>query len=189
MPFGGILATLFFLGLAFAAFSSLISMIELATRVFTDLGLRRYTAVGGVGAAGFILGMPSALNLGFLANQDFVWGIGLLISGAFVAFAVIRFGVTRFRQEAIVVQSGDRDPGRGWDLLVGKVVPVQALVLLGWWLYQSGAVYAPDTWFNPLEPYSIMTCLVQWGLVLTLLLVFNRRLAQHTLKEKSLDRS
>lgn len=189
MPLGTVLATLFFLGLAFAAFSSLISMIELATRVLADLGFARSTAVGAVGGAGFFLGMPSALNLGFLANQDFVWGIGLLISGALVAFVVIRFGATRFRQEAIVAREDDLDPGRSWDVIVSWVVPVQAVVLLGWWLYQSGAVYAPDTWFNPLEPYSIMTCLVQWGLVIVVLLALNRWLGRQTLHRTPADTS
>lgn len=181
MPLGRTLAILFFLGLAFAAFSSLISMIELATRVCTDMGVGRPQAVGAVGAVGFVLGLPSALHLGFLANQDFVWGIGLLISGAFVAFAVIRYGTRRFRLEAIVGGLGDVNPGRGWDLLAGVVVPAEAAVLLGWWLYQSAAVYAPQTWFNPLEPYSIMTCLVQWGVVLAVLIALNRWMAQRTL--------
>lgn len=187
MPLGSVLAILFFLGLAFAAFSSLISMIELATRVFTDAGMQRSTAVGVVGGVGFLLGLPSALHLGFLANQDFVWGIGLLISGAFVAFAVIRYGVKRFRQEAILSAPGDRDPGRSWDFLAGVLVPVQAVILLGWWLYRSAAVYAPETWFNPLEPFSIMTCLVQWGLVLVVLLALNNWLCRRTLHRSSLD--
>ena len=187
MPLGNILAILFFLGLAFAAFSSLISMIELATRVCTDAGMQRSTAVGAVGGVGFLFGLPSALNLNFLANQDFVWGIGLLLSGAFVAFAVIRYGVTKFRTEAILSAPGDRDPGRVWDYLAGVLVPVQAVILLGWWLYRSAAVYAPNTWFNPFEPYSIMTCLLQWGLVLVVLLAINRWLCRRTLSRAPMD--
>lgn len=187
MPLGSILAILFFLGLAFAAFSSLISMIELATRVCTDAGMRRSTAVGVVGGVAFLLGVPSALNLDVLANQDFVWGVGLLISGAFVAFAVIQYGVQRFRVEAILSAPGDRDPGRSWDVLAGGLVPIQAVILLGWWLYRSATVYAPDTWFNPFEPFSIMTCLVQWGLVMVVLLAINQWLCRRTLHRTSLD--
>ncbi|MEX0994435.1 MAG: sodium-dependent transporter, partial [Balneolaceae bacterium] len=44
MAGGRIFAILFFLGLTFAAFSSLISMIELATKVFVDMGVKRKTA-------------------------------------------------------------------------------------------------------------------------------------------------
>jgi NSS family neurotransmitter:Na+ symporter len=181
MPFGSTLAVLFFLGLAFAALSSLISMIELATRVFVDAGLARRTAVASVCSVGFLMGVPSAMNLNIFANQDFVWGVGLLISGAFVAFAVIRYGVQQFRREAIGAGPGDVDPGRGWDVLAGLVVPIQAVVLLAWWLYQSAAVYAPDSWFNPLEPFSVMTCLVQWGAVLITLLALNRWMVRRTL--------
>jgi len=187
MPLGDVLAVLFFLGLAFAAFSSLISMIELATRIFTDAGMGRPMAVGVVGGVSFLFGIPSALHLGFLANQDFVWGIGLLISGAFVAVAVILYGVRQFREEAIVGSPGDRDPGRTWDYLAGALVPGQAVILLGWWLYRSATVYAPDTWFNPIEPFSIMTCLVQWGLVLMVLLAINRWLCRRTLHRDVLD--
>jgi NSS family neurotransmitter:Na+ symporter len=42
----------------------------------------------------YLLGIPSARNLNILSNQDFVWGLALMISGAFVAFMVIRYGQT-----------------------------------------------------------------------------------------------
>ncbi|MEL6613629.1 MAG: sodium-dependent transporter, partial [Bacteroidota bacterium] len=48
MPLGKPLAVLFFLALSFAALSSLLSMIELSTRVFVDFGIDRKTAVFGV---------------------------------------------------------------------------------------------------------------------------------------------
>src|SRR5690606_30011602 len=97
MPFSGLIAVGFFLGLSFAAFSSLISMIELATRVVVDLGVTRERAVLAVSVVGLLFGLPSALSVSFLSNQDFVWGVALMISGAFVATAVIRYGIGRFR--------------------------------------------------------------------------------------------
>ncbi len=166
MPAGTLFAVLFFLGLSFAAFSSLISMIELATRLFVDAGLSRSNAVFGVCSMGFLLGIPSAINLGFFENQDFVWGVGLMISGAFVAFAVIRQGTTRFRLESIDGLPDDWNAGRLWDRIIGFVIPTLALVLLGWWLYLSATVYAPETWYDPLDPFSIMTCIWQWGVVM-----------------------
>ncbi len=183
IPLGTHLATLFFLGLAFAAFSSLISMIELATRVFSDLGLPRAKAALSVGSVGFLLGIPSAVNLDFFANQDFVWGVGLMISGAMVAFAVIRYGVNSFRKDVVEGGPGDWRAGRAWEWLIGIAVPVQAVVLLVWWLWQSATIYAPDTWFNPLEPFSVMTVLVQWGAVLAILLLLNKWLVNRTLYE------
>ena len=181
MPGGNLFAVLFFLGLSFAAFSSLIAMIELSTRILVDFGVARRQAILGVCLAGFTLGVPSAINLDFFANQDFVWGVALMISGAFVAFAVIRHGAARFRQECIDNQADDWNAGPLWDKLISLVIPLLAAVLLGWWLYQAAAVYAPDRWFDPLDPFSLMTCLVQWSIPLILFIVLNRWMAQKSL--------
>ena len=181
MPLGLPLAALFFLALSFAAFTSLVSMIELATRTIVDLGVTRARALLGVATAGFLFGLPSALSLNVLGNQDFVWGVALMISGAFVATAVIRYGVPRFRSIAVEGSPGDWSAGRLWDLLIGVLVPLEATILLVWWMYQSATVYAPESWFDPFEPYSVMTCLVQWGTVLVALLAMNRWLVVQTL--------
>jgi NSS family neurotransmitter:Na+ symporter len=157
-------------------------MIELTTRILVDLGIERRHAILGVCIVGFTLGVPSAINLNFFANQDFVWGVALMISGAFIAFAVIRHGATRFRKENIDHQPHDWNATPVWDALIRYVIPSLAVVLLGWWLYQAAAVYAPDRWFDPFDPFSVMTCLAQWGVVLLLLIVLNRRLARRTLE-------
>ncbi|MEM9057916.1 MAG: sodium-dependent transporter, partial [Pseudomonadota bacterium] len=174
MPGGHVLAVLFFLGLSFAAFSSLLSMIQLIARIVTDFGVTRRRAIAGVCTAGFALGVPSAINLGFFANQDFVWGVALMLSGAFVAFAVVRQGAAEFRRETIDGQPGDWNAGRAWDVAIAAVVPLLAVVLLVWWLYQAAAVYAPDDWYNPFSAFSIMTCLVQWGLAIGIFMALNR---------------
>ncbi|UCF68755.1 MAG: sodium-dependent transporter [Acidobacteriota bacterium] len=182
LPLGRVLAMLFFLGLSFAAFSSLISMIELATRSLVDAGMRRSRAIIAVGGVGFALGIPSAIHLGFLGNQDFVWGVGLMISGGFVAFAVIRQGAQQFREQHVDGTPGDWSAGRGWDVVIRYLVPMQAIALLVWWLYQSATLYAPESWFNPLAPYSVMTCVVQWGAVALVLILLNRWLVRRTLR-------
>lgn len=174
MHLGRPLAALFFLGLSFAAFTSLISMIELATRVIVDAGVSRRRAIPAVGLIGFVLGIPSALHLGFLGNQDFVWGVALMISGAFVAAAVIRYGARQFRLEEMGGGDDDWSAGLIWERLIKYAVPIQAIALLVWWLYLSASTYAPDTWFDPLDPYSVMTCLTQWGVVLALFILGNR---------------
>ncbi len=181
MHFPALVSALFFLGLSFAAFSSLISMIELATRVVVDMGVSRTQAVPAVALVGFLFGIPSAMSLDVLSNQDFVWGIGLMISGAFVAIAIIRYGVPRFRSIAVEGSPGDWKAGRRWDMLIGLLVPLQAAILLIWWLYQSAALYAPDSWYDPFEPFSVMTCIVQWGIVLFALILLNKWLVVRTL--------
>ena len=178
---GTVLAILFFLGLSFAAFSSLISMIQLATRVFIDMGLQRKHAVMSVCSVGFLLGIPSAINLDFFSNQDFVWGVALMIAGGFVAFAVIKQGVTQFRLEEVDGLEGDWNAGPGWGIIIKYLVPLQAVALLVWWMYLSATAYAPDTWYDPTDPFSVMTCLVQWGVALAAFLGLNRWLARRTL--------
>ncbi len=140
--------------------------------------------IAGVCAAGFVFGMPSALYLGFFENQDFVWGVALMICGAFVAFAVIRYGPTRFRTENIDGLPNDWNAGRLWDTVIAYVIPLLAIVLLVWWLYISATEYAPDTWFDPTDPFSIMTCLVQWGAALLALILLNRFMVQRTLSSQ-----
>jgi NSS family neurotransmitter:Na+ symporter len=185
MPGGNVFAILFFLGLSFAAFSSLISMIELTTRILVDFGIARRQAIIGVCTIGFTLGVPSAINLDFFANQDFVWGVGLMISGAFIAFAVIRYGAARFREESIDNQEDDWNAGRLWDAAIRFAIPSLAIVLLGWWLYQAAFVYAPDRWFDPFESFSIMTCLAQWGIVLVVFILLNKWMASRALRSKN----
>ena len=187
MPAGSVFAILFFLGLSFAAFSSLIAMIELSTRVLVDFGIARRQAILGVCITGFTLGIPSAINLEFFANQDFVWGVALIISGAFIAFAVIRHGATRLRKESIDAEPEDWSAGPLWDTAIRLVIPALAVMLLGWWLYQAGSVYAPDRWFDPFDPFSIMTCLVQWGIALAVFIMLNSWMVRRIARTRERD--
>lgn len=173
MPAGNLFAILFFLGLAFAAFSSLISMIELTTRVFVDGGLSRSKAVLSVCSVGFLLGVPSAMNLDILGNQDYVWGVALMISGALVAFAVIKYGPGHLRREEVNATPGDWGVGKGWGIIIRYIIPLQAVTLLGWWLYVVATT--PDSsWYDPTELNSLMNFAVQWGVVLIFLMLINR---------------
>jgi NSS family neurotransmitter:Na+ symporter len=180
MTFGPGLAVLFFLGLSFAALSSLISMIELATRICVDAGLTRTRAIGLVAGGGFVLGVPSALNVEFLGNQDFVWGVALMLSGAFIALAVRSHGAAELAERIAAGVSDDWRAGAWWRTVILYLVPLQAVVLLVWWMYLSATAFAPDRWFDPFDPYSVMTCLVQWGAAIAVFLVMNKRLASRS---------
>ena len=178
MALGAPLAVLFFVALTFAALSSLISMIELSTRVTVDLGVSRDKAVVGVGVVAFLVGVPSALSGDVFGNQDFVWGVALMLSGAFIALAVWRYGAGRLRA-AVATESDWRLP-KVWDVWITRAVPFQAVVLLGWWLWLAATDYS-ENWWDPFEPYSAMSCLVQWGAALVAFYLLNgwmvRRLA------------
>lgn len=179
LPFGRALTTIFFLALFFAALSSLIAMIELAVRVLVDGGMSRRAAIAMVGTFGFGLGIPSALSMTVFDNQDWVWGVGLMVSGLFFAFAAIRYGVTRFREELINTAHSDIRIGAWWDWAI-RLVVVQAVVLIGWWLIQFGT---DDLW----GPYGLLNTFAQWGIALGLFLALNRWLVRRTHPEEPRD--
>jgi len=181
IPSGTVVLPIFFLALFFAALSSLIAMIELASRVLIDAGLSRRIAVRLVGAATAICGIPSAISPAIFENQDWVWGLALMISGLFISVAVTCYGPERFRADLINVGNGTMRVGPLFGWILQYLVPVQFTVMFTWWMYQAVAVYDPNNWWNPVRMYSLGTCLLQWGVALILLVLFNRRLATTSL--------
>jgi NSS family neurotransmitter:Na+ symporter len=174
LPGGAVFMTLFFLALFMAAFTSLVSMVELGTRVLLDMGWTRARAVWVVGAFGLVLGLPSAFSLDVLHNQDWVWGVALMLSGLFFAIAVIKMGPAKFRAEQINHQHSNIRVGAWWDWMIRILVPFEAIALMGWWMWQ---VRGPGS-MNPLGIENIGTILMQWGIALGLLLAFNTQLAK-----------
>jgi len=178
MAFGKPLAILFFLGLTFAGFSSLISMLELAVRNLRDMGVPRKTAVGWIVGVCFIMGIPSAKNLDLLSNQDFVWGVALMLAGVFVAFAAIKYGLQKIITEVTLDSEDDWLFPRWWQPVINYVVPVIGVAIFSWWMWLSAAVYAPDDWYDPTSLYSVATCVVQWGIVIVVFYGLNRWINQ-----------
>ncbi|MCZ6725855.1 MAG: sodium-dependent transporter, partial [Acidobacteria bacterium] len=172
MPGGRIFMILFFLALTFAAITSLIAMIELAARNLMDGGLPRRKAVIWVGAAVAVFGIPSALSIEIFKNQDWVWGVGLMLSGLFFALAARKFGLEKLRTEDLNGEGSDLHVGRVWSFVVGVVVPIEAIVLMVWWLW-SAARDNPD-WLDVFSSYSVGTVIVQWAIGLTALILYNR---------------
>jgi NSS family neurotransmitter:Na+ symporter len=175
--FGKGLTILFFLGLSLAGFSSLISQLEMTTRTFVDAGLKRSTAILMIVAGSYLFGIPSALNLNVLSNQDFVWGLALLISGGFFAFVLIRFGVARVREDILQKNPDDIQPSRLWDIVITYFVPTASVLLLAWWLIHDGM---NEDWYNPFAQFSISTSVLQWGLVLLVLIALNKWISRRT---------
>jgi neurotransmitter:Na+ symporter, NSS family len=168
---GQFFMSIFFLALVFAAWTSLVALIELATRALMDLGMDRTKAIAVVGIAGILFGLPSAWSMEVFGNQDFVWGVGLMLSGFFFAFAVLRYGVTKWRQEFINTGDSDIHIGAWWDWAI-RLVMVQAVVLVVWWFWQVRGDEFLETW-HPLRTYNIGTTLVQWSIVILVLLALN----------------
>jgi len=181
IPGGRFFQAIFFLALVFAAWTSLVAMVELASRVLMDLGLSRRRAITLVGSAGILFGIPSALKMGMFQNQDWVWGVGLMLSGFFFAFAVLKYGVTRWREQFINHEGSDIHVGAWWDWLV-RLIAVEAVVLMAWWLWSARGDDFASTW-TLFSPYNIGSVLIQWGVALVVLLLANgwlvRSLAAH----------
>jgi len=175
IPAGRFFQAVFFLALVFAAWTSLVAMIELASRALIDLGVPRSRAIGIVGVAGFLFGIPSALKLGIFQNQDWVWGVGLMVSGFFFAFAVLRYGVTRWRETFINHEDSDIRVGAWWDWAM-RLVAVQAVVLAAWWLWSARGADFVATW-TLFSAYNIGSVLIQFGIVVVVLLALNKWLA------------
>jgi neurotransmitter:Na+ symporter, NSS family len=182
LPFGQFFLTIFFLALVFAAWSSLIAMIELASRVLIDLGISRQKAIAIVGIGGLLLGIPSALSMQVFGNQDFVWGVGLMLSGFFFALAVLRYGVSKWRNEFINTPYSDIHVGSWWDWSI-RLVAVQSVVLIVWWLWQVRGAGFAENW-TPFAEYNIGTVVVQWTIVIAILIGINRFLVERTLKPR-----
>ncbi len=173
MPGGAVLMPLFFLTLFCAALSSLLTQLELVNRMVMDLGVPRKRAVPLVGSVCFVLGLPSAIALGFFRNQDAAWGVALLVSGLFIAITVIRRGARRFREEQLLGPEEEWRVGPWFERLITWVIPLEFTALILWWMWQA-AISSNTTWWDPFGEFTVGTVLMQVGLLILLCLAVNR---------------
>lgn len=174
-------ASIFFLAFSFAALSSMISMLQLTAQVFNELGIKRNGSILLTGFLALILGAPSALSMAFFDNQDWVWSVGLIVNGLFIAFGVIRFGANRFRKQAINACPDDFKVGKVYNIIISVLVPAQGIILIGWYFYQS-ITQIDTTWWNPFHVYSVGTILFQWGIALITFLILNKWIVKKSLE-------
>ncbi len=175
-------AAIFFIALFFAAVTSLMSMVELSTRTFIDFGFERKSAIVIVAVMGFLLGVPSALSLDFFTNQDWVWGVGLILSGAFISFSIIKFGVDKFRTEIINGYGSDVKVGKWYNFVIGILIPIQVVILITWWLTSSLTWDAE--WWNPFHTANLGTAIIQWAIVLGVFILLNKVMVSKLRKEE-----
>lgn len=177
MPGGVIVAIIFFLSLIFAALSSLISMLELATRVLIDAGWERTKAAITVGIVTTLVGLPSSYKAYILENQDWVWGVALLLSGMFFWYGAIKKGVNEIYEKYIRPVS-DIDAPILFKLIY--LFPVWFFIIVGWWIYQAITWY-PGEWYKvfPVSKYTytVGTMLLQWAIAFIIIYALNDKLA------------
>ena len=181
LPGAQILIAIFFLALFFAALSSLIAMLELATRMLMDFGLSRKRALPLVALLGAVMGIPSAYSMDFFNNQDWVWGMGLILSGSFFTFAVIKKGVAQFREKYLLVAHNDIRVGVWYNWVMKFLIPVEAACLMFWWFYRT---WDAAGWWHLTSIYSLGTCLWQWGGLILVLVLLNKQLYRLVTQER-----
>lgn len=172
MPGGIIIGTLFFLAMAVAALTSLIPMIEVVVRNMMDAGVSRKKATILISTIGFLIGLPSAMNINILDNQDWVWGIGLLVSGLLVSLAMIKFGADHVRKNYVNTEFADFHIGKWWNFTM-YLFPVIFTILVGWWMWQGVTGY-PETWMSPFETFNAGTIIFQFGIVILFSILTNK---------------
>ena len=175
IPGGGMLSIIFFFAFCLAAFSSFLAMLELFILILADLNIPRKRAVLWVGGICMLMGLPSAWSLDFFNNQDWVWGIGLIISGLFFIFAALTYGARRFK-EKFIDQDSDFKVNTTYFTLTITLNALFALILIYWWMSRG---YSANPWFdeagnwNVFSVYSNASIVTQWGLVILVGILLN----------------
>lgn len=174
---GTVFASAFFLALIFAAASSEITMIETGVRAFQDAGWTRNKALAMMTVCTLIVGSVSAVNNNFFENQDFVWGVGLLLSGLCYSIGAIKAGVNKLWDE-VIDPASDIHFKWMWSLI--RFFPVWFVILFGWWIWQAASWY-PGEWFKfwPVTKYMYTpgVMMFEWGIMIVVLLALNNRIA------------
>ncbi len=183
IPGGAYLSLIFFLAFFMAAFSSLLPMLELFLRNLGDLGLSRISASVRVAIFCIVFGLPSAWWLDVFNNQDWVWGLGLIISGWLIMFAVVRYGPGRFKKEFIDVDSDFIVSAKYFKIFMYLNLFI-AVFLLYWWMSQG---YSENPWFkegkwNVIDVYSNASVVTQWLIVIFVGILINNFLYKKFVK-------
>jgi len=177
MPGGVLFASIFFLALIFAGFSSLLSMVELGIRLLMDAGWERHKAAIAAGVGITVLGLPSSYYWWFQENQDWVWGVGLLLSGLIFSIASMKIGIQKIWNEYI---APDSDLNAPWMWKLITLFPLWFVIIFGWWIKQAASWY-PESYMKwlPISDYAftVGTMVYQWAILVVLALATNNWLA------------
>lgn len=184
VPGGDYLSVLFFLALFVAAFSSLLPMIELFLQNVADLNISKRKTLVVVIVCFIAFGFPSAWSLNFFSNQDWVWGVGLIVTGLFILIAVAMNNPIAFKESTIDVGSDMVLPSSFFRFAIFSNIAI-GFFLIYWWLSQDFS----STWFNEqgqwdlFGVYSNASTITQWGIVIIVGLVLNGYLYKRFVKQ------
>lgn len=188
---GGYATAGFFTALFFAALSSLIAMYEMGIRVLMDTGLSRSKSALAIGFLCAGAGSFAALDMDVFVTLDWVWGLGLVIGGLLVVWAVQTYGTDRYRRKLINDRGARRPLTPFFNTLFVYLLPLQGIALLGWWLYDAAT---NPGYFDPgnagvrawdplvLGTYGIGPCVIWWLTALGIFIAFSPWLGAWSLR-------
>lgn len=175
MPGGMIMSTLFFLALLLAGFTSLIALFVICYQPFDDAGVDRKKTAIGMLIGTCLLGLPSAWNINFFNNQDFVVGMTMVVGAIFSCLALRKFGLEKSRMllnnEYAIIHMG-----KWWNVSIGYVYPAMAVIMLIWQL--APLVISDPKWYNPFGVFTLGTLIFQAGIVGIIAYIFNDKIAR-----------
>jgi len=185
--YGSALTITFFAALFIAALSSLIAMYEMGIRVVEDLGASRHTAVIIIALIIAAVGGACALDMRLFISMDWVWGVGLIIGGLAVVWAVQGYGTDRFRRKLINETGADVKLGFGFNWFFLFIVPAQGIALLWWFLHHA----TTEAWrgsADPWDPFALGstnagTCVFWWGAALLVFMLLSPWLGKWSLRK------
>lgn len=186
IPGGGVMTIVFFLALSIAAFSSFLPMLELFKTNAARLTNNKKIVISVMALFFILFGFPSAYSLDFFSNQDWVWGLGLIVSGIFIAIATLLYGPSKFKKELIDLDSDFTVSTIYFKYCIYTIL-VLGVFIIYWWLSQG---YSSNTWFsekghwNLIDVYSNATVITQWIIVILLGISINKLLYQKFCKEE-----
>ena len=185
IPAGNFMAAIFFMTLLLAAFTSFLPMIELFIGNLVSFGIDRSKTLYIVVFCFLLFGFPSAYSLDFFSNQDWVWGIGLILSGFFLLFVVVKYGANRFKFE-LIDKDSELSINKWYFSICIHINLFVALFLIYWWMSQD---YSQYPWFdesgqwNFFDVYSNATIITQWFVVILVGLLLNHFLYRRLVKK------
>jgi hypothetical protein len=166
-------------------------MYEMGIRTLEDTGLSRGKSAATIGIVCAAVGSASALNMGFFLTMDWIWGLGLVIGGLLVVWAVQIYGANRFRVDLVNRLGASRKLGPWFNTLFVFLLPLQGVALLGWWLYDAATApgyYDPNgagigAW-DPLVlgTFGVGPCAIWWLTLLGILVTFAPWIGKLSLK-------
>lgn len=184
MPGGYLISIVFFMSLLFAALSSNIVHFMIVSLPMAETGLGKKKAVIRAFLIMLVLGIPSAWNVDFLSNQDWVAGQMMLVGSLFSCFAIYKFGASKIREKYLNNKYTGYTIGKWWEVAIKTIAPAVVLVMFTWWSYQS--ISWDPQWWNPFAVFSLGTFVVQGALIIIVSIIFNDKMAD-SIKETYYD--